>query len=188
MGIFNFFKEKLNKNKQTDDFDTCLLRVFEILSHDDEEVMEKIRACLSDTEGYFEEHAEDFDDRGIGYSPEVKKWIKFIAAVDALESAGYAAELDYKEEAEEFAAALEDILEANGIEFSLKNMNFAPEKSITNWVAQFNEYAGQSGITVMFIDIDSDSYVMCAAKIADYAEAAEIASRIGVCISCREEK
>ena len=188
MGIFNFFKEKLNKKKQTDDFDTCLLEVFEILSHNDDEVMNAVRACLSDTEGYFNEHENDFDERGMEYSPEAEKWIKFIAAVNALECAGYAAELDHKAETEDFAAALEDVLDASGIEFSLKNIEFAPEKSIPDCAAQFNEYAGQSGITVMFIDIDSDCYVMCAAQIADYAEAAEIASRIGVYISCREEK
>lgn len=183
MGIFNLF----NKKKQTDDFDTCLLCVFEILSHNDNGVMDKIRACLSNTEGYFEEHAEDFDERGMEYSPEAEKWIKFIAAVDALECAGYAAELDYNEDSEEFASALEDILEANGIEFSLKNMKFSPEKGIPDMMAHFNEYAGQSGITVMLIDIDSDSYVLCAAEIADYAEAAETASRVGVYISCRRE-
>ncbi len=183
MGIFDFFKPK---KEQTDDFDACLLRVFEILSHNDESVTRKIRECLNNTEKYFNQHDEEFDDRGIEYSCEAEKWIKFIAAVDALESAGYASELDYKAYEDEFKAALEEILAANGMEFSLKNITFKAEQSIPQWMSQFNEYAGQSGITVMFIDIDSNCYVLCAAKIADYAAAAEIASRIGILIACRE--
>lgn len=183
MGIFNF----LNKKKPDDDFDICLLRIFEILSRNDEAVMGEVRECISDTPTYFAEHQGDFDERGMEYSFGGEKWIRVIAAVDAMEKFGYAAELDHKEDAEEFASALTGILSANYIEFSLKNINFDPQKNIPDWVAQFNEYAGQSGITVMFIDIDSDSYVLCAAQTADYAEAAEIASQIGLGISCRVE-
>lgn len=183
MEIFNFF----NKNKPTDDFDVCLLQVFDILSHNDKYVMGEVRACINDTHGYFEKHTSDFDSRNMEYSLEAEKWIKFIAAVDALECAGYAAELDYNKSAKEFSTALKDILKSNGIDFSLKNMNFDNKKSVPDLMAQFNEYAGQSGITVMLIDIYSSCYVICAAEIAAYAEAAEIASRIGVYISCRGE-
>ncbi|MDD6396170.1 MAG: hypothetical protein PUB37_08360 [Firmicutes bacterium] len=187
MEIFNFFKETLNKKKPTDDFDTCLLQVFDILSHKDKYVMGEIRACLNDTCGYFEKHISDFDSRDITYSTEAEKWIKFVAAVDALERAGYAAELDCNKGAYEFAEALKAVLKSNGTDFSLKNMKFDPKKSIPELMAQFNEYAGQSGLTIMLIDIYSDCYVICAAEIAAYAEAAEIASRIGVYISCRYE-
>lgn len=183
MGIFNF----LNKKKQTDDFDTCLLSIFDILSRSDEAVTGEIRKCISDTPTYFAEHQEAFDKRGMEYSFGGEKWIKVIAAVEAMEHFGYAVELDSKADTEKFEAALADVLAANHIEFSLENINFNPEKSIPDWAAQFNEYAGQSGITVMFIDIASDCYVLCAAKIADYAEAAEIASQIGLGLSSRAE-
>lgn len=182
MGIFNFIKKKT-----TDDFDACLLRIFEILSRNDDAVMNEIRECISDTPTYFAEHQVAFDKRGMEYSFGGEKWIKVIAAVDAMKDFGYAAELDYKEDSERFEAALTDILAANHIKFSLKNINFDPKKSIPDRAAQFNEYAGQSGITVVFIDIDSDRCVLCAASIADYVEAAEISSQIGLGLSSRAE-
>lgn len=178
-----FSRCKINDN--TDNFCLNLTAAFKILSHGDEAVMSKINDCLSDTAVYYQSHQDDFEARGLNYAPDGEKWLQLIAAVDAMEHAGYLAELDWKEEACEFESALADLLAANDIEFSLDKINFSPEKDIPNRTAQFNEYAGQSGITIYYIDIDSDSYVLGAAEISDYAEAADIAAAEGINISCR---
>lgn len=184
MGIFDCLKKK---NNNIDDFGSNLTAAFGILCYGDKKVMSEIKDCIGDTASYYKLHQGEFEDRDLEYSPGGERWLQLIAAVNAMEEAGYASELDYKEENNEFAASLSALLASNHIQFSLNNLNFAPEKSIPDWVAQFNEYAGQSGITVYSIDIDSDSYVLGAAKISDYAEAADIAGNGGVRISCRPQ-
>lgn len=184
MRIFDCLKKK---NNNIDDFGLNLTAAFGILCHGDKKVMSEIKDCMSDTAAYYKLHQDEFEDRDLEYSPGSERWLQLIAAVNAMEDAGYATELDYKEDADEFAAALAAILGSNHIQFSLKNLKFDPEKSIPDWVAQFNEYAGQSGITIYSIDIDSDSYVLGTAKISDYAEAADIAGNAGIRISCRPQ-
>ena len=182
MKIFKFSK---NKNTYADSFSLSLTAVFGVLCHSDDRVMREIRDCLLNTELYFAEHQEQFDKRDIVYSFGGEKWIQLISAVDAMEACGYAVELDSKATSKDFVAALDKILAVNNIEFSLKNLQFVHERTITDWTAQFNEYAGQSGITIYSIDIDSENFVLGAAQLADYAEAANIGAMSGITISCR---
>lgn len=167
------------------DFDKVLAYIFSRFSHNDKSVIDDVKSCINDTKGYYNAHIDEFDCRGTNYSDEGIKWIRLIAAVNSLEKAGYAIELDHNATVDEFSSALSALLIKNGITFSLKNISFDPQKNIPDWTAQFNEYAGQSGITLYFIDIDSDSYVMSAAMICDYAEAADAASMVGIVIKSR---
>ena len=66
-------------------------------------------------------------------------------------------------------------------------MRFDPHKNLDAWARQFNEYAGQSGITLCFIDLYGDSRIMGVARMADYAEAAEIAGYAGVTVTSRPD-
>lgn len=176
-----------DKSEQPKSFGEALALSFAILCHDDKAVAAEIAACIADTKAYCEKQADAYDERGLEYDEEAVPWLQLIAAVNAAEEADYLCELDWKEEADEFRAALEEILAAHQIEFSLERLDFDENKNIPDWAEQFNQYAGQSGITVYYIDIDSDSYVIGAARIADYARAAEIASSVGIKISSRFE-
>ena len=166
-------------------FGEALLFSFSVLCHGDKAVEAKMTECLADTKAYCEAHEEAYDERDLKYNEEAAPWLQLIAAVDAAIEADYLCELDWKDDAEEFRSALEEIIRNNGIVFSLKNLSFVREKNIPDWVAQFNECAGQSGITVYGIDIDSDSYVLGAAHLADYAQAAETAGEVGIRITSR---
>ena len=168
-------------------FSEALTEVFATLCHGDPSVTDEIAACLSDTKTYCETHKEAFDERGLTYNADAETWLQLIAAVDAAGNAGYLWELDWKEGSEKFRSALEAVLQASGLTFSTERLAFDGTKNIPDWAAQFNQYAGQSGITLYFIDIDSDSYVMGTALMADYASAAEIASSVGIHISSRPE-
>lgn len=166
-------------------FGEALLLSFSILCRGDKAIEAKITECLADTKAYYEAHEKAYDERGLQYNQEAEPWLQLIAAVDAAIEAEYLRELDWKGDAEEFRSALEEMLKVSGIPFSLKNLSFVREKNIPDWVAQFNEYAGQSGITVYGIDIDSDSYVLGAAYLADYAQAAETAGNVGIRVTSR---
>ena len=164
-------------------FGEALTLSFDILCHGDREVAAEVAQCIADTKSYCEKNAGEFDKRGLVYNEDAEPWLQLIAAVNFALSKHYLFELDFKEGASEFRSALGNILKANGIDFSLERLTFDENKNIPGWVAQFNEYAGQSGITIYCIDIDSDSYVTGAAKIAEYACAAEIASSAGIKVS-----
>ena len=166
-------------------FGEALLFAFGMLCREDESVLTEIRRCLTDTKAYCEAHMEAFDERGLQYNEEAEPWLQLIAAVDAAIENRYLWELDWKADADKFRSATEALLQRSGIVFSLKQLSFDPSKNIPDWVAQFNEYAGQSGITVYGIDIDSDSYVIGAAHIADYAQAAETAGEVGIRVTSR---
>lgn len=184
MNLFDFFTGGSKDNAKTDlSFGEALTGSFAILCHGDPAVMDEITACLSDTKAYCETRQDAFDERGLTYNTEAEAWLQLIAAVEAAEGKGYLCERDWKEEAEEFRWALEKILRVNGLTFSTERLTFDATKRIPDWAAQFNQYAGQSGITLYFIDIDSDSYVMGAAEIADYACAAEMAGSVGIRIT-----
>ena len=110
-------------------------------------------------------------------------WLQWIAAVDAALAAGCLTELDPSGGEAAFRAAVSRVLQVNHITFSLERLTFDSRQKIPGWAAHFNEYAGQSGITLYAIDTDSDSYVMGAAELADYAAAADMAERVGIPLS-----
>ncbi len=141
---------------------------------------------IADTENYCEVHKETYDARGLHYNKDAERWLQLIAATEAAMQARYLRELDGKGDAAAFRSACFSL-------FSLKNLSFDPvnqidgKKDIPDWIARFNEYAGQSGITVYAVDIDSNSYVIGAAPIADYAQAAETAGEVGIRITSRPD-
>lgn len=189
MRLFDLFTSGKSDgvSEQPKSFGEALAISFAILCHDDEVVAKKIDDCIADTEAYCKREAEAFDERGLEYNEEAAPWLQLIAAVNAAEDAGYFYELDWKDGAEEFREVLKAVLAAHQIEFSLERLTFAANKTIPDWAAQFNQYAGQSGMTIYYIDIDSDSYVIGAANLFDYARAAEIGGSVGIKISSRFE-
>lgn len=158
---------------------------FEKLTGGKGAIAEAVRSCASDTEAYFRTHPAILARRGMHYSPEAEPWLLVIAAVEAAEDNGFLRELDAGCPAEEFTAALQAVLAGRGIEFSLKNILFDSKMNLTAWVERFNEYAGQSGITLYFVDLYGSRAPMGASTIADYAEAAEIAGSAGIAITSR---
>lgn len=183
-GIWHWIEERRKKNAEKQaDFGETLLEVFGILSHGDPAVKEAITECLRDTEAYCRAHTEAFEARGLTYREDAKTWLQFIAAVNAMAEKGYVDELDAKEGSDAFRSAAQKVLAANHLTFSLERLVFDEAKDIPDWLAHGNEYAGQSGITWYVLDIDSDSYILGAADIADYARAAELAGRVGISVA-----
>lgn len=188
--MMNLFHRKPNETQQeyphqVPSFDNCLMGAIHLLCRGDSAVMNGLRSCLDDTAGYCRTHTDRLDKRGLQYVPEAEAWLQLVAAVELLLNGGYAVELAENADANAFGTALEAILDRNGTPFSLDRLTFDPQKNIPDWTVQFNEYAGQSGITLYAIDIDSGSFVLGAAHMADYALAADIASEAGIRIVSR---
>ena len=163
----------------------ALKKSFGLLSGGNEKVTATIADCLSDTRKYYSSHSEWLEKHGLQYSAEAEPWLCVIAAVESCVANGLLHELKSDCTADEFITALKAALRSAGIVFSPANLTFDSQKSLAAWTRQFNEYAGQSGITLYFVDLYSEELVMGAALIADYAEAAETAGFAGLKITSR---
>lgn len=166
-------------------FGEALRRSFPLLCGGDAEVTAAIDECLADTRGYCLSHADALARRGLRYSADAEPWLQLVMAADALERAGYVRELSRDTGASAFRAAVEELLAASGLEFSTQRLVFDENGKIPGWAAQFNQYAGQSGITLYCIDVDSEGWLMGSVSLADYAAAAQWAQRGGIAVSCR---
>ena len=165
--------------------EAALRSAFGWLTHGDEAVAAAISECLTDTRGYYSAHGEILERRGLQYSPEAEPWLRVIAAVEACLANGFLTGLAPDCSSDELLDAVRKTLAASEIVFSPDKLVFDTKKSLAAWTGLFNEYAGQSGITLYFVDLYDGSAVMGAAGIADYAEAAETAGFAGVKITCR---
>ena len=163
----------------------ALREAFGILTRRDEAVMRDVSECLAGTELYFSSIGELLERRGLNYSADAEPWLCVVGAVESALRAGYLKELRPGCSPDEFAAALKEALAAVKIGFSPDKLLFVPQKGLEAWSSQFNEYAGQSGITLYFVEMYGESKVMGAARIEDYAEAAEAAGYAGVKITSR---
>ncbi len=158
---------------------------FGMLTCQNEAVAADIAGCLADTRDYFSSRGELLDRFGLKYSSEAEPWLCVIAAVGSAVTEGYMRLMDAGCSADEFTSALREVLRAAGMVFSFDRLCFDPKKDLASWAALFNEYAGQSGITLYFIDLYGEAAAMGASRIADYAEAAGIAALAGLKVTCR---
>lgn len=163
----------------------ALQSAFALLTHGNEAVAAAIADCTSDTRDYFSARGEILERRGLQYSTEAEPWLRVIAAVESCLENGWLIEIHPGCSPAEFIGSLKKLLAAAGIVFSPDKLVFDAQKSLAAWTGQFNEYAGQSGITLYFVDLYGAGTVMGAAGIADYAEAAGIAGFAGVKITSR---
>lgn len=128
----------------------------------DKEVMEAIHRCVGDIITYCNDHSEEFKDRCPHPEQESATTLKWLGMVDILQKNGYAGELDWKCEFEDFTFSLQEIMKKKkGYECllqSLKDGTFDEDEDITVWCTQLNEVCQPYAIGC--IDIDSDSYVI----------------------------
>lgn len=179
--------EEMPESVETLDPEQALITSFGILTRGNGYVISNIAECLADTEKFYSAHEDILTRREMKYSPEVKPWLCVIAAVEASAEKGFMREIGVDCTADEFGDALKTVLEAAGIRFSDSVLVPDRQKSLTAWVRQFNQYAGQFGVTLYFVDLYGENLAMGAAGMSDYAEAAEIAGFAGVRVTCRPE-
>lgn len=158
------------------------------ISHNDEEILKDISACICETKKYFKEHRE-YEWRGMeNFDDYEESEVRWIGMVDVLFEGNYVYECDYKykEELEDFLIQLGGL---NGSFYILERRNgrryntlpleedwFDEEDDISTWCAIIDEKWAEYQMCVGGIDIGRDSYVIfpCAldslAKLQKYAE------------------
>lgn len=157
-----------------------ILAIASAISAGDKIVIEKMKKCLEDTEGYFQEHADRFEERGIDDLEEAEgiEEIQWLAMVDVLEENGYVCERDWNDELEDFLYFLGNLKGVSSNGLSIEPEWFDEEEGITEWCIILDEKWEVAGFCVVAIDIDSDSYVLFPCESDKVEELSELAESV----------
>lgn len=132
------------------------------ISGENPAVMGAIQDCVSDIKAYCREHSEQYKDRNADLASGELMILKWLGMTDILIRHGYAWELDWRCELEDFEFALQEILKKNedaGCPLkALGDETLSEDDNITVWCTRFSKACPLSAVGC--IDIDSDSYVI----------------------------
>lgn len=128
---------------------------------------------------FFHEHKQQFAERGIetmsDLSPNSNSAIWLLGLVDILIRAGYACELDWKCELENFVWAISRLFAPLTMNLPVKTVKYNPEDDMEGWAAQINKAWQPLHFVLLHIDINSDSYVFVPCPLSSLPEVLEAA-------------
>lgn len=152
-----FAKKKAPKTEQS--LKEIYLQFAQIISSNDNAVLAQVRDLFEHTAVFLATHQERYDERGIDTEQISKEKLYWISFADILIAHNYAADFDWKCELEDFEYFLKNLQKFKSyptIDFPDLDTN----ESIDLWIEQINTYWEHQPITLMLLDIDSDSYVV----------------------------
>lgn len=155
-----------------------LLKIMECVTDGNKELIKELENCILNTEDYYRNHQETFEERGIEEDEE-KELIQWIALVNILDREGYVVECDWKEDKENFLWNLDNL---NGIKskgLQVESNWFEEDGEITEWLAILDEKWEKEGMAMFAFDIDSDSYVLFPCEIKNFQNLEEWAEEAG---------
>jgi len=155
------------------DYD-ILPEIAAVISRNDSMVVNNVAECAKDHAAYFENHCEEYQDRGIdsidGRSKEEMCW---LCMVDQLMDNDYAVEIDWKAETEDITYNLDFIIKKLCLPLDFDSMKINDERierirlenddgDPITWAAlcEISSALKVKGFVLGCIDIDSDSYVL----------------------------
>ena len=109
------------------------------------------REIIADPWAYYNAHQDSYDERVIGSDSDIGTVI-WIGIVNEMLLSHKACEFDYKEELDDFAAAMEDIMPSS--------LSTPEDDDITAWAEQLTNAWSDRGYALAVFDIYSDSYVI----------------------------
>ena len=148
------------------------------ISNNDTAILEEVGECLSDTEKYFSEHEEEYEERDVTYD-DGKEVVQWLGMVDILQKNNYVCERDYKDELEDFLYFMQELKGVKDNHLPLDEGWFDEDEEITDWCGIIDSKWVSQDMCVAAIDIDSDSYVMFPCninvlqKLSHYADMTE---------------
>lgn len=163
-----------------------LLKIMECIAEGNKELVKELEECISDTEKYYENHQEEFEERGME-DDEEEEDIQWIAMVDILEREGYVAECDWKEGKEDFLWHVSHLngIKSKGLELDEKWFDEAGE--IIEWLEILDEKWKAKKVCMAAVDISSDSYVIFPIAAAEFEMLEELAEEIGFRIALAKD-
>lgn len=167
-----------------------LLEIGMCISQEDEAVKAAIEQCLSDMDLYFEEHVEDFEDRGFDEEEleEVEEQeLQWIALADSLINHVYCCELDWKCDKEEFVDCVNELQGMEVYDLTLEEDWLDEDADVTEWCAVLDEKWQEKGVCIAALDIDSDSYVIFPILESELDKLMELAEKVDGRIALAKE-
>lgn len=134
------------------------------ISDQDGAVLKEVCECLSDTQKYFMENEEDYEERSVTYD-EGEEVVQWLGMVDILIKNNYVCERDYKDELEDFLYFVQELKGIKSNDLTLEEDWFDEDADITDWCSIIDGKWASQGMCIAAIDIDSDSYVIFPCKI-----------------------
>lgn len=155
-----------------------LFEIATLISQEDSMVTEAVTQCLSDMDTYYEQHIEDFEDRGFDEEEieEIEEEeLQWIALVDILINHAYCCELDWKCDKEEFVDCLSELQGMEAYQLAVDEAWLDEDADVTDWCAVLDEKWQEKEICIAALDIDSDSYVIFPVLTTEFDELVELA-------------
>ena len=173
MEILDFFGNNFDAKKG-------LVEIGKAISADDKVVAAEIEKCVKDTEAYFEENEERFEERGMEQEDmeEDAEEVRWIALVDILEVNGYVCERDWKDELEDFVQFVGNLKGTKSRELPIKFEWFDEDGDVAEWCKVLDEKWADKGVCVAAIDIESDSYVLFPYEVEELGKLCELAEAL----------
>ena len=173
MEILDFFGKNFDAKKG-------LVEIGKAISADDKVVAAEIEKCVKDTEAYFEENEERFEERGMEQEDmeEDAEEVRWIALVDILEVNGYVCERDWKDELEDFVQFVGNLKGTKSRELPIELEWFDEDGDAAEWCKVLDEKWADKGVCVAAIDIESDSYVLFPYEVEELGKLCELAEAL----------
>lgn len=135
-------------------------RISELMT-EDADILAKLAACFHSPRKYYNEHAEQYEERGFE-GDESEDQICWIGIANEMIASGAAVELDWKTDKEEFSRQMKEL--ADRYQLVLKEDWLKEDGDIPAWCAALNEKWAEADVCAAAMDIDSDSYVIFICK------------------------
>lgn len=141
------------------------LRLARLLTNGDMSVLRDMDFADSRSASkFFHSHKQDFAERGINTMSDFAAYdsgkIWLLGLVDILIKHGYACELDWKENIEEFVWAVSQLFAVRAMDLPVDNFGFFEDDDVESWLAKLNETWQTHDFRLLQIDIESDSFVL----------------------------
>lgn len=156
---------------------TQILQLAELLSIQHPTVMEVMRTCVADTEKYYKEHRQEYEILGSlsgVVTEEDYECIQWIVLTECLVKYNIAALLDWKCELEDFAYFVKGLAGKRKYKLTFRTAWFDEDASLEEWCATLNAKWQPSGVSFVYLDMNSDSYILLPVLSGQYAIAKEL--------------
>lgn len=140
-------------------YDNCLLEIVRMVCFNDRNVLCQAEKCIAETESYYKEHQDAYEERGID-PDEDESFLQWIGCVDLLIRYHYVWECDWKEEKDCFLTQISDLKGRKKFQLNVKSEWLDERRTVPQWCEKLDREWYKEKCAVAAFNIDSDSYVL----------------------------
>lgn len=161
----------------------ALLQLSKQLSNDSDVVVQSVKLSIDSPSKYFVDHMEQLKERDIDKSSKELPW---IALVDGLIENGLAFEIDWQEDSQAICEVIDNLLDMKGfspLEWHCFEEGDYEECTTEEFLNEVSIKLRQHSISLAFLDIDSDSYVLITVPDKEIEDLKRLSLEAGYTIS-----